>query len=190
MCGPPRRRGTAVATGLLDVVAGPEGMGVGMKSVIVVSVMTFVLIFGGVAFISHQVGSDHGADPEMAAERLELERMNNPVDIGVRVEAPAPVMEPLTESLYESKLYFNTPSFDDQVRTFCMHAGGKEILQKLYDKYTNGKVHVVGCGPYAKEAFVSTIPINTVADMKGVKVKTAADDTGGAVLRPSYIVTK
>ncbi|MDH3666219.1 MAG: TRAP transporter substrate-binding protein [Paracoccaceae bacterium] len=59
----------------------------------------------------------------------------------------------------------------DQVRTFCMHGGGKEILQKLYDKYTNGKVHVVGCGPYAKEAFVSTIPINTVDDMKGVKVR-------------------
>ena len=59
----------------------------------------------------------------------------------------------------------------DQVRTFCMHAGGKEILQKLYDKYTKGKVHVVGCGPYAKEAFVSTIPINTVADMAGVKVR-------------------
>ncbi|MBT6095291.1 MAG: TRAP transporter substrate-binding protein DctP, partial [Rhodospirillaceae bacterium] len=53
----------------------------------------------------------------------------------------------------------------------CMHAGGKEILQKLYDKYTKGKVHVVGCGPYAKEAFVSTIPIKTVADMKGVKVR-------------------
>ena len=59
----------------------------------------------------------------------------------------------------------------DQVRTFCMHGGGKEILQKLYDKYTKGKVHVVGCGPYAKEAFVSTIPIKTVADMKGVKVR-------------------
>lgn len=59
----------------------------------------------------------------------------------------------------------------DQVRTFCMHAGGKEILQKLYDKYTKGKVHVVGCGPYAKEAFVSTVPINTVADMAGVKVR-------------------
>ena len=59
----------------------------------------------------------------------------------------------------------------DQVRTFCMHGGGKEILQKLYDKYTKGKVHVVGCGPYAKEAFVSTIPIKTVAEMKGVKVR-------------------
>jgi len=59
----------------------------------------------------------------------------------------------------------------DQVRTFCNHAGGKEILQKLYDKYTKGKVHVVGCGPYAKEAFVSTIPIRAVADMEGVKVR-------------------
>lgn len=59
----------------------------------------------------------------------------------------------------------------DQVRTFCNHAGGKEMLQKLYDKYTKGKVHVVGCGPYAKEAFVSTIPIKTVDDMKGVKVR-------------------
>ena len=59
----------------------------------------------------------------------------------------------------------------DQVRTFCQFGGGKEILQKLYDKYTKGKVHVVGCGPYAKEAFVSTIPIRNVADFKGVKVR-------------------
>ena len=59
----------------------------------------------------------------------------------------------------------------DQVRTFCQYGGGKEILQKLYDKYTKGKVHVIGCGPYAKEAFVSTIPIRGVADFKGVKVR-------------------
>ena len=59
----------------------------------------------------------------------------------------------------------------DQVRTFCQYGGGKEILQKLYDKYTKGQVHVVGCGPYAKEAFVSTVPIRTVADFAGVKVR-------------------
>jgi len=59
----------------------------------------------------------------------------------------------------------------DQVRTFCQYGGGKEILQKLYDKYTKGKVHVVGCGPYAKEAFVSTVPIRGIADFKGVKVR-------------------
>lgn len=59
----------------------------------------------------------------------------------------------------------------DQVRTFCQYGGGKEILQKMYDKYTKGQVHVVGCGPYAKEAFVSTIPIKSVAEFKGVKVR-------------------
>ncbi len=59
----------------------------------------------------------------------------------------------------------------DQVRTFCQYGGGKEILQKLYDKYTKGQVHVVGCGPYAKEAFVSTVPIRTVAEFAGVKVR-------------------
>ena len=59
----------------------------------------------------------------------------------------------------------------DQVRTFCMHGGGKEILQKLYDKYADGNIHVVGCGPYAKEALVSTIPINSVEELKGVKIR-------------------
>ena len=59
----------------------------------------------------------------------------------------------------------------DQVRTFCQYGGGKEILQKLYDKYAKGRGHVVGCGPYAKEAFVSTVPIRGVADFKGVKVR-------------------
>ncbi|MCG8692496.1 MAG: TRAP transporter substrate-binding protein [Minwuiales bacterium] len=63
---------------------------------------------------------------------------------------------------------YDTP---DQVQTFCMHGGGKEILQKLYDKYAGGKVHVVGCGPYAKEALVSKVQINGVDDLKGVKIR-------------------
>jgi TRAP-type mannitol/chloroaromatic compound transport system substrate-binding protein len=63
---------------------------------------------------------------------------------------------------------YDTP---DQVQTFCMHGGGKEMLQKLYDKYTKGKVHVVGCGPYAKEALVSKVPMDGVDDLKGVKIR-------------------
>jgi len=63
---------------------------------------------------------------------------------------------------------YDTP---EQMQTFCQFGGGKEILQKIYDKYTKGKVHVVGCGPYAREAFVSSIEIKTVDDMKGVKVR-------------------
>ena len=63
----------------------------------------------------------------------------------------------------------------DQVRTFCMHGGGKEILQKLYDKYAGGNIHVIGCGPYAKEALVSKVPINGVADLEGVKIARPRD---------------
>ncbi len=59
----------------------------------------------------------------------------------------------------------------DQVQMFCMNGGGKEILQKAYDKYTKGKVHVIGCGPYAREALVSKKPIRSVADFKGVKIR-------------------
>ena len=59
----------------------------------------------------------------------------------------------------------------DQMQAFCMIGGGKEVLQKVYDKYTDGNIKVIGCGPYAREAFVSTKPINTVDDMKGLKVR-------------------
>lgn len=59
----------------------------------------------------------------------------------------------------------------DQVQMWCMNAGGKEVLQKAYDKYTNGKVHVIGCGPYAREALVAKKPIRGVADFEGVKIR-------------------
>lgn len=59
----------------------------------------------------------------------------------------------------------------DQMQTFCQYGGGKEMLQKVYDKYTNGNTMVIGCGPYTREAFVSSIPIKTIDDLKGVKLR-------------------
>lgn len=58
------------------------------------------------------------------ARELGLEMVNNAVDIGLRVEVPAVVMEPLTSVLYESKLLYYSKSFEDQVRTFCMNPYG------------------------------------------------------------------
>jgi len=62
-------------------------------------------------------------------------------------------------------------SHADQPQMFCMNGGGKEILQKLHDKYGNGKVHVIGCGNYTFEALVAKKPIRSVADLKGVKIR-------------------
>src|SRR5574344_298783 len=58
--------------------------------------------------------------------------VNNAVDIGVRVELPAPVFEPITEKLYESKLIYHSPTFGDEVRTFCMNPYG-EVVSENYN---------------------------------------------------------
>ena len=58
--------------------------------------------------------------------------VNNAVDVGVRVELPAPVFEPLTSKLYESKLIYHAPTFGDEVRTFCMNPNG-EVVQENYN---------------------------------------------------------
>jgi len=63
------------------------------------------------------------------ASRLNLTMHSNPIDVGVRVEVPASVMEGLTSVLYESKLEFVSKSFGDRVRTFCMCPGGEVIME-------------------------------------------------------------
>lgn len=63
------------------------------------------------------------------AKRLGLAMANNPVDIGVRVEVPAVVMEHLTDVIYESKLVYYSKSFDDRVRTFCMNPYGEVVVE-------------------------------------------------------------
>ena len=64
------------------------------------------------------------------ARRLGLKTVNNPVDVGVRVEIPAPVMETLTNAVYEPKLVYNAPTFDDRVRSFCVCPHGEVVLEQ------------------------------------------------------------
>jgi uncharacterized protein len=65
---------------------------------------------------------------ETEAARLKLSLSSNPVDVGLRVEVPSPVLEELTSKLYEAKLEFFS-SFDNRVRTFCMCPGGEVITE-------------------------------------------------------------
>ncbi|MCZ4353071.1 TRAP transporter substrate-binding protein DctP [Roseovarius aestuarii] len=59
----------------------------------------------------------------------------------------------------------------DQVQTFCQYGGGKEFMQKVYDETMPGKMHVVGCAAFSREALVSTTPINGLEDLKGLKIR-------------------
>jgi uncharacterized FAD-dependent dehydrogenase len=66
------------------------------------------------------------------AESLGLRTLNNPVDVGVRVEVQASIMEELTKTLYEPKFIYYSKSFDDQVRTFCVAPLG-EVITESYN---------------------------------------------------------
>ena len=66
------------------------------------------------------------------AQALGLKTLNNPVDVGIRVEVLASVMEELTKALYEPKLIYYSKSFDDQVRTFCVAPYG-EVITESYN---------------------------------------------------------
>jgi hypothetical protein len=79
------------------------------------------------------------------AGRLSLHTTINPVDIGVRVEVPASVMEEITRATYEAKLVYYTRRFEDMVRTFCMCPHGEVIREDLGGLYTvNGHSYAHG----------------------------------------------
>lgn len=62
-----------------------------------------------------------------------IETKNGTVDVGVRVEVRDEIMKELNEKLYEAKLVYYTPTFDDKVRVFCTNPSG-EVATEYYDE--------------------------------------------------------
>ena len=79
-----------------------------------------------------------------------LKTVNNPVDVGVRVEVSATALERLTKILYEPKLIYYSKIFDDMVRTFCVSPYG-EVTTESYDG-----VLTVNGGSYAERTTENT----------------------------------
>jgi uncharacterized FAD-dependent dehydrogenase len=73
---------------------------------------------------------------EEQAREMGLSLLRNPVDIGVRVELPATVFEPLTEIAYEPKLIFFSKKFNDRVRTFCVNPYGEVVKEYVKGVWT------------------------------------------------------
>ena len=70
------------------------------------------------------------------ADELGLSLTCNPVDLGVRVELPATVFEPITDLLYEFKFLYFSHAFDDRVRTFCVCPYGEVSTEFAGDVMT------------------------------------------------------
>jgi uncharacterized FAD-dependent dehydrogenase len=70
------------------------------------------------------------------ANDLHLSLTCNPVDLGVRVELPATVMNHITDLLYEFKFLYYSRAFDDRVRTFCVCPHGEVSTEFAGDVMT------------------------------------------------------
>ncbi len=85
------------------------------------------------------VGRSGSSWMEKLCKNLGIKTNSNRVDIGVRVELPAPVFAHVTDEAYEGKIVYKTHKFEDYVRTFCMNPNGIVVNEN-----TNGIITVNG----------------------------------------------
>ena len=77
---------------------------------------------------------------ERQAKSLGIKIDYGPIDVGVRVEVPAVVMEPIIRINRDPKFHIITKTFDDFVRTFCVNFEGY-VMEERYDDYVGVNGH-------------------------------------------------
>ncbi len=72
-------------------------------------------------------------------DRYRIQARYGPLDVGVRVEVPSIIMDPVTRINRDPKFYIVTRRSDDFVRTFCTNPGGF-VVKEEYPEFiaTNG----------------------------------------------------
>jgi uncharacterized FAD-dependent dehydrogenase len=72
-------------------------------------------------------------------DRYGIEARYGPLDVGVRVEVPSVIMDPITRINRDPKFHIVTHRYDDFVRTFCTNPGGF-VVKEEYPEFiaTNG----------------------------------------------------
>ena len=79
---------------------------------------------------------------EKIVKDLGIEYKYNPLDIGVRVETLAKVMEEVCQIDYDPKFYIQTPTYEDMIRTFCVSPYGQVVCEDHGDfVLVNGHSH-------------------------------------------------
>ena len=64
------------------------------------------------------------------ARSLGVETGYGAIDIGCRVEVASAVYDEITAVLYDPKLVFTTPTYQDRTRTFCTNPGGRVRVEE------------------------------------------------------------
>lgn len=62
-------------------------------------------------------------------DKNKIERMNNRVDIGVRVELPSIIWEDFEKKIYEPKIHYTSKRYGDTTRMFCFNGRGEVVTE-------------------------------------------------------------
>ena len=95
----------------------------------------------------------------MEAKRLGIPTKYEPVDIGVRVEVPSIIMEPITRVDRDPKFHIITNTYDDFVRTFCVNPQGF-VVQEVYDEFVGVNGHSLASKKSKNTNFAFLVKVN------------------------------
>jgi uncharacterized FAD-dependent dehydrogenase len=108
------------------------------------------------------------------AHKYKIEYTYDKVEVGVRVEFPAPIMQRQSETLYETVYKVRTKTYHDIVRTFCSCPNGL-VATESYDGYVcvNGHSNSQHNSKNSNFAFVSEVNLtepveNSIAYAKSI----------------------
>ena len=76
------------------------------------------------------------------SDRLGIPSKHQPIDIGIRVEIPAVIMDPIAKTSRDPKFHIYTDTYDDFVRTFCVNHRGF-VVQEVYDEFIGVNGHAM-----------------------------------------------
>ena len=76
------------------------------------------------------------------SRRLKIRTRYQPIDIGVRVEVPAVIMDPVIQTGRDPKFHVYPTTYDDFVRTFCVNHRGF-VVQEVYDDFIGVNGHAM-----------------------------------------------
>jgi hypothetical protein len=121
------------------------------------------------------------------AKNMKIDITHGPIDVGVRVEVPGILMDPVCKINRDPKFHIRTPTYDNFVRTFCVNHRGY-VVKEVYNDYVGVNGHSLRDkqSPNTNFAFLTKIaltePIENSTDYGESIAKTATTLGGGKPL--------
>lgn len=66
------------------------------------------------------------------ADKYKIPYISQSIEIGVRVEVRKEIMEDLCNIIYDPTIFIKTPTYSDEIRTFCTNPGGFVAKENYY----------------------------------------------------------